>query len=223
MDYEIQTVEQKQELGSVFSNTESFQKLYDIGKMFASSSLVPQAYQGKPMDCTIAVDMANRMGVSPMMVMQNLYVVRGKPSWSGQACTTLIQASCKFKNIKHVYFGTKGTDERGCYLEALRIEDGEIVQGESVTIKMAKEEGWYNKPDKYGKETSKWPTMPDLMLAYRASAFFARVHIPSALMGVSVEGEVEDVFCPAKPSAMNPFDQDLMKQAEEAFDYDIDQ
>lgn len=217
MDYEIQTVEQKQELGSVFSNTESFQKLYDIGKMFASSSLVPQAYQGKPMDCTIAVDMANRMGVSPMMVMQNLYVIKGNPSWSGQACTTLIQASGKFRNIKHVYFGAKGTDERGCYLEAVRIEDGELVQGESVTIRMAKAEGWYN------KQGSKWPNMPDLMLAYRASAFFARVHIPSALMGVSVEGEIEDVFCPAKQSAMNPFDQDLMKQAEEAFDYDIDQ
>lgn len=217
MEYEVQTMEQKQELGSVFSNAESFQKLYDIGKMFASSSLVPQTYQGKPMDCTIAVDMANRMGVSPMMVMQNLYVVMGKPSWSGQACTTLIQASGKFKNIRHVYFGAKGTDERGCYLEAVRIEDGELVQGESITIRMAKDEGWYN------KQGSKWSNMPDLMLAYRASAFFARVHIPSALMGVSVEGEVEDVFGQAKQSAMNPFDQDLMKQAEEAFNYDIDQ
>lgn len=218
MDYEIQTVEQKQELSSVFSNGESFQKLYDIGKMFASSSLVPQAYQGKPMDCTIAVDMANRMGVSPMMVMQNLYVVKGKPSWSGQACTTLIQASGKFRNVKHVYFGEKGTDERGCYLQAVRVEDGELVQGESATIKMAKAEDWHNKPN------SKWVNMPDLMLAYRASAFFARVHIPSALMGVSVEGEVEDVFnTTVKQPALDPFDTDLMKQAEEVFDYDIDQ
>lgn len=79
MDNEIVQVEQARGLSvDVFSNPESFQKIYDIGKMFASSSLVPQSYQGKPMDCTIAVDMANRMGVSPMMVMQNLYVVRGK-------------------------------------------------------------------------------------------------------------------------------------------------
>ena len=63
----------------VFSSAESFQELFNIGKMFSASTLVPQAYQGKPMDCTIAVDMANRMGVSPMMVMQNLYVVKGNP------------------------------------------------------------------------------------------------------------------------------------------------
>ena len=77
---------------SPFARIANFKELYDIGKMFASSSLVPAAYQGKPMDCTIAVDMANRMGVSPMMVMQNLYVVKGVPSWSGQACMSLIKA-----------------------------------------------------------------------------------------------------------------------------------
>lgn len=67
--------EEKHEL-SPFADSQSFQKIFDIGKMFATSQLVPQNYQGKPMDCTIAVDMANRMGVSPMMVMQNLYVVK---------------------------------------------------------------------------------------------------------------------------------------------------
>lgn len=173
--------------GAVFSNIQNFKELYDIGKMFASSTLVPQAYQGKPMDCAIAVDMANRMGVSPMMVMQNLYIVMGKPQWSGQACMSLIEGSGKFKSVKHVYTGEKGTDARGCYVSAVRTEDGELVQGVEVTIKMAKEEEWYS------KKGSKWKTMPELMLAYRAAAFFARVHIPNALMGVAVDGEVEDV------------------------------
>lgn len=200
MENEIIKQEQVHELSTgVFSNLENFKEIYDIGKMFASSTLVPQAYQGKPMDCTIAVDMANRMGVSPMMVMQNLYVVRGKPSWSGQACTSLITGSGKFKNVKHVYTGEKGTDTWGCYLEAVRIEDNEVVQGAEVTIKMAKDEEWY------GKTGSKWKTMPELMLAYRASAFFARVHIPNALMGVAVEGEVEDVQKPVKQEVFDPF------------------
>ena len=185
-----------------FSSMENFKEIYDIGKMWASSKLVPQTYQGKSMDCTIAVDMANRMGVSPMMVMQNLYIVCGKPSWSGQACTALIAGSGKFKNLKPVYFGEEGTEERGCYLQAERVEDGEIVQGVKVTMKMAKEEGWI------AKTGSKWKTMPELMLAYRASAFFARVHIPNALMGVSVEGEVEDVTAKKeKVQAPNPFEQ----------------
>lgn len=208
MENEIIKQEQLHELSTngVFSSTDNFKEIFDIGKMFASSSLVPQAYQGKPMDCTIAVDMANRMGISPMMVMQNLYVVRGNPSWSGQACTALIEGSGKFKNVKHIYTGEKGTDTWGCYLQATRIEDGEIVKGTEVTIATAKAEGWYSKPDKYGKETSKWQTMPELMLAYRASAFFARVHIPNALMGVSVEGEVEDIV-KEKAEAIDPFEK----------------
>ena len=188
MENEIVKAEQIRELStSVFSSIENFKEIYDIGKMFASSTLVPQAYQKQPMDCTIAVDMANRMGVSPMMVMQNLYVVRGKPSWSGQACTSLINGSGKFKNVKHIYTGEKGTDTWGCYLQATRSEDNELVRGVEVTIQMAKDEEWY------GKSGSKWKTMPELMLAYRASAFFARVHIPNALMGMSVEGESEDI------------------------------
>lgn len=188
MDNEIINIEQKHEVTiASFENMESFKELYNIGKMFASSSLVPQAYQGKPMDCAIAVDMANRMGLSPMMVMQNLWVVMGKPSWSGQACKALVEGSGRYKNVKHIYTGKKGTDDWGCYLQATRLEDDEVVKGVEVTIKMAKDEGWMN------KNGSKWKTMPELMLAYRASAFFARVHIPNALMGLHVEGEVEDV------------------------------
>lgn len=183
----------------VFSSLENFKEIFDIGKMFAASTLVPQAYQGKAMDCTIAVDMANRMGISPMMVMQNLYVVQGKPSWSGQACTALIEGSGKFKNLKHIYTGEKGTDTWGCYVQAVRIEDNEVVQGAEVTLGMAKAEGWAS------KSGSKWKTMPELMLAYRASAFFARVHIPNALMGVAVEGEAEDITKPEKVETIDPF------------------
>ena len=107
---------EKFDLASPFTDADSFQNIYNIGKMFASSQLVPQAYQGKAMDCTIAVDMANRMGVSPMMVMQNLYVVKGKPSWSGQACMSMIRAAKEYKNVRPVYTGERGTDSWGLSL-----------------------------------------------------------------------------------------------------------
>lgn len=204
------------EVSNPFSDAESFQKLFDIGKMFASSTLVPQNYQGKPMDCTIAVDMANRMGVSPMMVMQNLYVVKGKPSWSGQACMSMIRGSREFKNVRPVYTGEKNTDSWGCYIQAEYRETGEVVKGTEVTIGMAKAEGWYSKKDKYGNETSKWQTIPEQMLAYRAAAFFARVYIPNSLMGVYVEGEAEDVSRAERTDTINPFDA-IAAEAEEVF------
>lgn len=189
---EIIQSEEKHEL-SPFTDADSFKKIFDIGKMFASSQLVPQTYQGKPMDCTIAVDMANRMGVSPMMVMQNLYVVKGKPTWSGQACMSMIRGSKEFKNVRPVYTGERNTDSWGCYIQAAYRETGEIVRGTEVTISMAKQEGWYSKKDRNGNELSKWQSIPEQMLAYRAAAFFARVYIPNSLMGVYVEGEPEDI------------------------------
>lgn len=208
---EIAVQEQKYELSSgTFSTIENFKEIFDIGKMFASSSLVPQTYQGKPMDCTIAVDMANRMGVSPMMVMQNLYIVKGKPSWSGQACMSMIKASPIYKNVRPVYFGEPNTDTWGCYVRAEDKTTGEVVNGAKVTIQMTKDEGWYSKKDKYGNETSKWQTMPELMLAYRAAAFFARVYIPNSLMGLYVEGEVEDI---SEPDRVDP-DEPLMNISE---------
>ena len=218
---EIIVQEQKYELSSgTFATIENFKDIYDIGKMFASSTLVPQAYQGKAMDCTIAVDMANRMGVYPMYVMQNLYVVKGKPSWSGQACMSMIKATPIYKNVRPVYFGEPDTDSWGCYVRAEDKKTGEIINGAKVTIQMAKEEGWYSKKDKYGNETSKWQTMPELMLAYRAASFFAKVYIPNSLMGCAVEGEAEDISEPARVATDEPLmsiPEEVRQEAEEVF------
>ena len=170
----------------MYSNRETMKFVFDTARMLSKTELVPQSYRGKPENCVIAIDMANRMGVSPMFVMQNLYVVKGKPSWSGQACMSLIQACGKFENIKTVYFGEQGTDKRGCRVTAKRISDGDTVEGPEVTLTMARAEGWTNNP--------KWRNMPELMLAYRAAAFFARIYCPDALMGVQTAEENEDVF-----------------------------
>lgn len=192
---------------NVFQNPEEFNNLWKVAGLFAKSSIVPANYRGKPEDCMIAVDMANRMNVSPLMVMQNLYVVQGVPSWSGQACNTLIRSSGRFRDIKHVYTGTPGTDSWGCYLQAVRISDGEVVKGTEITIAMAKAEKWWSKKDRYGNETSKWQTFPQQMLAYRASAFFARVHCPDRLMGIQTDVEVIDMTPSEAPdqSIQDPF------------------
>lgn len=178
---------------SVFTSLASFKENYMIGKYFSQSNLVPQAYQGKPMDCAIAVDIANRMGVSPMFVMQNLWVVRGIPSWSGQACMGLIKGSGRYKNVKYNMTGNKGEDTWGCFVSAIEAATGDEIQGAEVTIGMAKKEGWYN------KSGSKWVTMPEVMLRYRAATFFARLYCPNELMGFKVEGETEDIAKPEQP------------------------
>ena len=169
---------------SVWENKDQFNQLLRAAQMLSQTSIVPQSYQGKPQDCFVAIEMATRMGVSPMVIMQNMYVVKGKPSWAGQACTMLINSCGKFREVKHVYTGEKGTENRGCYVTAVRVSDGEQLNGVEVTLNMAKAEGWTSNP--------KWRNMPELMLAYRASAFFARVYCPEALMGVQTTEEIYD-------------------------------
>ena len=182
----LAVVEQTTELATngVWENKDQFNQLLRAAQMLSQTSIIPQSYQGKPQDCFVAIEMANRMGVSPMVVMQNMYVVKGKPSWAGQACTMLINSCGKFKDVKHIYTGEKGKPNRGCYVTATRISDGSQVDGVEVTMQMAQSEGWTS--------NSKWRNMPELMLAYRASAFFARVYCPEAMMGVQTAEEVYD-------------------------------
>ncbi|MBQ6250204.1 hypothetical protein [Ruminococcus sp.] len=179
---------------------ESFRESYKLASVLAKSSLVPQQYQGKTEDCALAIDMAERMGVSPLMVMQSLYVVKGKPSWSGQACMSFIKA--KYGDAQPVYTGQRGTDTRGCFVRVIK-PDGEVIEGTEVTIAMAKSEGWMS--------NSKWKNMPEQMLAYRAAAFFARVYCPEILMGVSVEGEVEDMHPSQPQKAPDPFKTEVIE------------
>lgn len=183
---QLATVEQAAVLpGNVWQNKEAFNQALRAAQMLSQSSLVPQNYQGKPQDCFIAVEMAARMNTSPIFIMQNLYVVKGKPSWAGQACMAMINACGKFRDVKHVYTGEKGTENRGCYVTATRISDGETVNGTEVTLALARAEGWLS--------NSKWKNMPEQMLGYRAASFFARMYCPEALMGLQTYEEVEDV------------------------------
>lgn len=170
---------------SVWTDKKLFDQTLRAADMLSKTSMVPQNYQGKPQDCFLALEIAGRMNLSPMFVMQNMYMVKGKPSWAGQACMTLINQCGKFTDVKVVYTGTKGKDDRGCFIRATRLSDGETVDGTEVTLKMAAAEGWTS--------NTKWRNMPEQMLAYRAASFFARIHCPESMMGAQTVEEMEDV------------------------------
>ena len=166
-------------------------KLYNqslaMAQTLSKSEIIPQSYKGKPADCLIAIDIANRLGLSPAIVMQNSQCVRGNFTWKGSACKAMIDGCGRYQKTRYVYVGEEGKDSYGCYLEAID-NDGEIIKGVPVTIAMAKKEGWYN------KDGSKWQTMSDLMLKYRAAAFFMRTECASIAMGFLTTEEVEDIY-----------------------------
>ena len=179
-----------------------FDKLMEMAKMFSESTIIPSAYYKRPENCLVALDMASRMGLSPMIVMQNLYVIQGKPSWSGSAIGAMLKATPQFKNLELVYVGKPNTDEWGAYVTAKKASNDQVVKGATVTIGIAKKEGWY------GKSGSKWQTIPELMLAYRAYAWFGRVNCPELLMGLQSSDEIVDSD-KGKSQAIDPFESEV--------------
>lgn len=104
-------------------NLESFELSQRIAKMLSSSTLVPEQYRatvkvkaGKDnfgnmvfrdepnpnglSNCVIALNMANRMGADPLMVMQNLYLIEGRPAWSAQFIMAAINSCGRFSALR---------------------------------------------------------------------------------------------------------------------------
>lgn len=162
-------------------------QLMKTAEMLSQSTIIPVQYQNRPENVFIALDLASRMGVSAFTLMQNLYIIQGKPSFSGQAIASMVRSNPEFKQVELVYVGEEGTDSYGAYVQAIRRSTGKILKGGTVTIGISKKEGWYQ------KNGSKWQTMPTQMLAYRAYTWFGRVYSPEVMMGLQSSDEVVDV------------------------------
>lgn len=170
------------------TDSQSFELAQRVAKCFAASTLVPRDYQNNLPNCVIALNMAGRMSADPMMVMQNLVVVHGRPSWSAQFLIATFNKSGKFSSIRYDFFGTEGQDDWGCRAKATELSTGELLTGPLVTIALAKKEGWYQKGG------SKWQTMPEQMLRYRAAAWFVRTIAPEIAMGLQTAEEMRDTY-----------------------------
>ena len=169
----------------IFGTSDNFIMAMQMAKALSESTIVPRTYQNNPSNCLIAIEQAQRMSISPLMVMQNLYPIQGKPSWSSKFLIASINASKKF-DIELQYDETKDKDGKPYSCVAWTMKNGRRVEGMEVNMQMAKDEGWL------GKNGSKWKTMPQLMLRYRAASFFSSLNCPELTMGIYTKEEIED-------------------------------
>jgi hypothetical protein len=189
----------------------AFEMLQRQAKMFATSSLVPKEFQGNLANCAIGIDIAKRLGASPFMVLQNIDIIHGRPSFRATFLIAMVNASGRFeplqfemnetgkettkpvtfeiwdngkkvsKEIKYTYTPTT------CVAYAKDKASGTVIKGPPVSYDMAISEGWV------GKSGSKWQTdMRELMIRYRAAAFFARLYAPDITLGMMTAEEVAD-------------------------------
>lgn len=165
-------------------DTRTMAAAWKTASMLSSSGLLPQTYQKHPENVLIALDLASRMDMSLMTVCQNLYIVQGKPAWSGQFCIAAINASGKYSPLEFIWL-----DGGGCIAQATDLRTGKLCQSAPITTKTVSDFGW----DK--KSGSMWNIdgMKQQMYMYRAAAFFARTFCPDVLNGVYTKEEIMDI------------------------------
>ena len=173
----------------IYSSSDTFNLAYQMAKGLSQSTLVPQQFQNNPANCLIALEQSNRLNISPMAVMQNLYIVQGKPSFSSSFIIGLINASGKYD--MELQFDEEEKDGKPYACTCWTEKDGRKVTGIKITMDMAEKEGWSK------KNGSKWVTIPQVMLRYRAASFFARMNCPELSIGLYSKEELDD-FTPIK-------------------------
>lgn len=178
-----------------FLNGGNFEQAWRMAKCLSFSTLVPEQYRGEKntSNCMIALELASRHGMSPFMVMQNLYVIQGRPSWSSQFLIAMINVSGRFSPLRwrvenngRKKFGAFELDDISVRCYATELSSGEVLEGPAVTAEMVVSEGWY------GKNGSKWKTMPEVMYRYRSASFFSRMYCPDIAMGIYTKEETDD-------------------------------
>ena len=181
----------------VFSGIAAFEAAQRMAQCLCSSTMVPTEYRGQQglANSLIALEIAGRMGLSPLVVMQNMTPIHGRPSWSSSFLIATVNASGRFTPLRFHF-----DDEESpswCYAEASDRSSGESLKGEKISIAMAKREGWWSRKDRHGNESSKWQSMTGQMLRYRAASFWVRVFCPEISLGLITQDEAIDGSAPA--------------------------
>jgi len=203
------------EVSAGLATATGFELAQRVGLMLSRSTMVPKEYQGEQgiSNCIIALDMARRLNANELMVMQNLHIIHGRPGWSSKFLIATINSCGKYEplrfrtekreNLKGLkYFIYKYVNGKNTAIEQTINHNvinivctayttlkgsSEELESTEISIEMAIKEGWYSKTG------SKWLTMPEQMLRYRAASFWVSVYAPEISMGMSTSEELIDI------------------------------
>ena len=214
-------IQKQQNFTLNFFDKDQVESIQRGAKMLAKSDLVPDIYKESdknPLEkamanCIIALEMSQRVGASPLMVMQNMIVIYGKPSWSSTFLIATINTCGRFEPLKFKFtnkgklgkvdyvdyewngqrkvpvnktFDGSKIDNIECIAWTKERGSDEILESSPISIELAIKEGWYT------KSGSKWTTMERQMLMYRSAAFWSRSYAPEISMGMQTTDEVQD-------------------------------
>ncbi|AQW81398.1 hypothetical protein [Campylobacter pinnipediorum] len=191
------------EITEIQTQMQRFELEQRQAKAFSMSVFFPQHLKGQgpnaqlisTSNAVVVYDLAYRMNVSPLEIAQSIFIIYGKPSFETKFLVARLNMSGKIKGrLKTII----SDDKKSAYCEAIDAETGETYRGSTITLDMAAAEGWLS------KSGSKWKTMPELMLRYRAQSFFINEYYPEVKLGIKSKEELQDsdeiTIQPKKPN-----------------------
>ena len=132
----------------------------------------------------IVLDLAQRMNIGALEVAQSIYIIHGKPSFETKFLVARLNSSGLLKGRLQTIVSPDGNS---AHCEAIDAQTGQLLKGTTITMEMARREGWLS------KNGSKWQTMPELMMKYRAQSFFINEFFPEVKYGLKTSDEAEDI------------------------------
>ena len=150
---------------------------YKFAMSFANSMFCPKVYQGKPDDVYLAMAYGAQIGLNPLLAVQNIAVVNGRPSVYGDAMTAIVMGHPETQAYEDGY-KADGT----AYCKITR--KGKTVYRE-FSEAMARRAGLW------GKDI--WAKYPERMLLWRAKGNAIRDLYADVLMGMWSVEEARDI------------------------------
>ena len=86
-------------MSNIILRPSTFGELTQFATMAAKSKMVPPAYQGKPEDIVLAIQMGSELGLAPMQSLQGIAVINSRPSVWGDALIGLCRSSAACEDI----------------------------------------------------------------------------------------------------------------------------
>jgi hypothetical protein len=158
------------------------QQAMSIAQAFATAKMVPAHFKQSVGDCYIAVTMAHRFGMDVFLLMQELFVINGRPMLSGK----LTAAICNHNLAEPLTPSYSGEGNNRKITIVGRVE-GREPQSIEVTVAQVK------------TANEQWVRNPDQMLMYSGSRMWARRSTPDVILGILFDDEAETI-APPKPT-----------------------
>jgi hypothetical protein len=188
---------------SVFSLApKTMEEAFKLAEMMANSDFVPKAYQGKPGNVLVAVQMGQELGLKPMASLQNIGVINGKPGIYGDAGKAILLANgCQIEEDDTSVI--RKTEMGRCVVT----RPGHAPVERTFSVADAKTAGLWNKE-------GPWKTYPLRQLAWRAFWFAARDAAADLLKGFDGVEALADM--PAERDVTPPAKRQTGAQAAES-------